>query len=121
MIAQRWRALAIVAVLAVAMTGCDSVKSLVSGNDKTPLPGKRISVLNLEHSLKPDPQLNALKIQVPRPYDNNAWPDDGGYPDHAMYHLALGDQLERGTTPCWSSSRCAASSSRAPPPWPPCG
>ena len=95
MIAQRWRALAIVAVLAVAMTGCDSVKSLVSGNDKTPLPGKRISVLNLEHSLKPDPQLNALAIRVPSPYVNVAWPDAGGYPDHAMYHLSLRERLDQ--------------------------
>jgi outer membrane protein assembly factor BamB len=91
----RWLALAAAFAFVTALGGCDTVKGLFSGNDKTPLPGKRISVLNLEHSLKPDPQLNALKIQVPRPYDNNAWPDDGGYPDHAMYHLALGDQLER--------------------------
>lgn len=86
--------LAFAAVLVMAVGGCDSFKSLFSGSNKTPLPGTRISVLNLEHNLKPDPQLNALKIAVPRPYDNNAWPDAGGYPDHAMYHLALGDDLE---------------------------
>jgi outer membrane protein assembly factor BamB len=81
--------------LVVALGGCDSIKSLVSGSDKTPLPGQRVSVLNLEHSLRPDPQLNALKIEVPRPFDNTAWPDAGGFPNHAMYHLALGDNLER--------------------------
>ena len=52
-----------------------------------------MSVLNLDR-LKPDPQLNALKIAVPRPFDNTAWPDAGGFPNHAMYHLALGDNLE---------------------------
>jgi outer membrane protein assembly factor BamB len=87
--------LSIALVLAAALGGCDSLKSLVSGSDKTPLAGKRVSVLNLEHSLKPDPQLNALRIAVPRPFDNNAWPDAGGFPNHAMYHLALGDNLER--------------------------
>jgi outer membrane protein assembly factor BamB len=95
MMSPRWLALALISALAVAVTGCDSVKSIVSSNDKVPLPGKRVSVLNLEHSLKPDTQLAALKIAVPRPYDNNAWPDAGGFPDHAMYHLALGDQLDR--------------------------
>lgn len=94
----RWLALAIVFAMAATLGGCDSAKSLFSGNSKTPLPGKRISVLNLEHNLKPDPKLDALKIQVPRPFDNTAWPDDGGYPDHAMYHLALGERLERAWT-----------------------
>ncbi|HEY3920472.1 MAG TPA: PQQ-binding-like beta-propeller repeat protein [Stellaceae bacterium] len=88
-------AIVLAAALVGTLGGCDSIKSLFSGSDKTPLPGTRISVLNLEHNLKPDPQLNALKIAVPRPYDNTAWPDAGGYPDHAMYHLALGDNLER--------------------------
>jgi len=87
-------------VLIAVLGGCDSIKSLVSGSDKTPLPGKRVSVLNLEHSLKPDPQLNALRIAVPRPFDNNAWPDAGGFPNHAMYHLALGDNLARA----WKSN-----------------
>lgn len=93
--AKPWLAVAVVCAMAAALGGCDSVKSLFSGNSKTPLPGKRISVLNLEHNLKPDPKLDALKIEVPRPFDNTAWPDDGGYPDHAMYHLALGDHLDR--------------------------
>ena len=35
-----WRLVAIVA-LVVALGGCDKVKSLVSGSDKTPLPGTR--------------------------------------------------------------------------------
>lgn len=89
------RGLALLALAALALGGCDSAKGIFTGTSKTPLPGKRISILNLEHNLKPDPQLNALQIRVPRPFDNTAWPDAGGYPDHAMYHLALGDNLER--------------------------
>jgi len=81
-------------LLAATLGACDSAKSIFAER-KTPLPGKRISVLNLEHSLRPDPQLNALQIRVPRPFDNDAWPSSGGYPDHAMYHLSLGDKLER--------------------------
>jgi outer membrane protein assembly factor BamB len=87
--------LSAVVMLVGILAGCQDLKSFVSGNDKAPLPGRRVSVLNLEHNLKPDPQLNALAIAVPRPFDNNAWPDAGGFPNHAMYHLALGDNLER--------------------------
>ena len=93
-----WRGVAMVALLAMALSGCDSVGKIFSDKSKTKLPGTRISVLNLEHNLQADPKLNALVISVPRPYDNNAWPDSGGYPDHAMYHLALGDRLERAWT-----------------------
>lgn len=86
---------AALALVAIALGACDTAKSIFADSSKTKLTGKRISVLNLEHNLKPDPQLNALQISVPRPYDNNAWPDAGGFPDHAMYHLSLGDKLER--------------------------
>jgi len=83
------------ALVAAALVGCDTVRKIVSDTSKEKISGKRISVLNLEHNMKPDPQLAALQVRVPPPYDNPAWPDSGGYPDHAMYHLSLGDKLER--------------------------
>jgi outer membrane protein assembly factor BamB len=89
------RGIVMLALIAVLLGGCDSAKKIFSDSSKVKLTGKRISVLNLEHSLKADPQLTALQITVPRPYDNTAWPAAGGYPDHAMYHLALGDKLQR--------------------------
>ena len=90
----KWRRAAAVLILAtVALAGCDKAKAIFSGSSKTPLPGKRISVLNLVHDLKPDPQLNTLEIRVPKPFANTNWPNAGGFPDHAMYHLALGDKL----------------------------
>lgn len=87
--------LAVTMGMVAALAGCASVKSLFSGSAKTPLPGKRISVLDLEHILKPDPKLYALRVEVPRPFENTAWPDAGGYPDHAMYHLALGYDIKQ--------------------------
>ena len=33
-------------------------------------------------------------MRLPAPYENGAWPDSGGYPSHAMYHLALGDSIK---------------------------
>ncbi len=95
-----WQSVALLALLALPLDACDSAKDIFGGSNKTKLEGTRISVLNLEHSLKPDPQLNALAIRVPPPYANAAWPDAGGYPDHAMYHLALRNKLEQ----VWSAN-----------------
>lgn len=58
-----------------------------------PLPGKRISVLALEKNIIPDPELENFNVQLPRPYLNKSWPQAGGYPDHAMHHLAAGETL----------------------------
>ena len=93
--AQILRRLALLALLAPGLSACDTTRKIFNDTSKTPLPGKRVSVLNLEHTLHPDPKLNALQIRVPKPFENNAWPDSGGYPDHAMYHLSLGENLKR--------------------------
>jgi outer membrane protein assembly factor BamB len=95
-----WQGMAALALIAAALGACDSAKKILSDNSKQKLEGTRISVLNLEHTLKPDPQLNTLAIRVPPPYANVAWPDAGGYPDHAMYHLSLRDRLEQ----VWSAN-----------------
>jgi outer membrane protein assembly factor BamB len=87
----------------LALAGCDTVSNVFDSmfsESKTPLPGKRISVLSLDPELKPDPQLAAVKVTLPPPFDNPAWPDAGGYPSHAMYHLALGDKIAQA----WDSS-----------------
>lgn len=93
--ARSFSLIGIVVLVAATLAGCDSTREIFSGAAQPPLPGKRISVLNLEHFLKPDPQLAAMQIRIPRPFENTAWPDAGGYPSHAMYHLALGNKLER--------------------------
>jgi outer membrane protein assembly factor BamB len=61
--------------------------------DKPHLPGERISVLGLDTQLKPDPTIAQLEIALPRPAVNPDWPQAGGYPNHAMQHIALGDKL----------------------------
>ncbi len=73
---------------AVLLAGCGDDK-------KEPIEGKRISVLELDKRLVADPKLADQPILLPPPFDNPAWPDAGGYPDHAMYHLALGDKIHR--------------------------
>jgi outer membrane protein assembly factor BamB len=67
---------------------------------KQPLSGERISVLSLDRQLEPDPDLAKIAITLPPPVINPDWPEAGGYPNHAMQHLSLPDQL----TPVWRAS-----------------
>ncbi|MBT7292969.1 MAG: PQQ-binding-like beta-propeller repeat protein [Rhodospirillaceae bacterium] len=85
-------------VLALLMTGamlaaCDLAPDWFGGTEAPPLPGQRLSVLALEGAIEPDPRIADLDVRLPRPYVNESWPQSGGYPDHAMHHLAGGDNL----------------------------
>ncbi len=88
---RRLACLALAAALLLA--GCDTFKD-VFGESKEKLPGKRVSVLSLDKSLEPDPELKSKSVTLPAPFDNPAWPDAGGVPSHAMYHLALSDDVK---------------------------
>lgn len=69
---------------ALTLMGCSS------SDDKTPLPGKRISVLELQKNLDPeDVTMKASGFVAPEPWKNEFWPQAGGYPNHAMQNLAL--------------------------------
>ena len=86
----RGRVLALLLLVAVAGAGggCGWFES-----SKTPLPGERISVLSLNRELEPDPELAKTPISLPAPVANPDWPQPGGYPNHAMQHLALPDRI----------------------------
>jgi outer membrane protein assembly factor BamB len=92
-----------IAMLALGLASCDiadTIDSLLPEAPKPPLPGKRVSVLNLEQQVRPDPSIQEVDVRLPQPVVNQDWPEAGGYPSHAMYHLALGEQVHRA----WSSS-----------------
>lgn len=78
--------LLLAATLAVA--GCDAFNT-----KKEKLPGQRISVLELEKQIEPDPGLASLDVTLPRPQPNKDWPQSGGLPSHDMVHPALPDAL----------------------------
>jgi len=82
------------ALLILALAGCDSIGSMFE-EKKDPLPGKRISVLSLDEPIKADNNLKTDRVLLPAPFDNPEWPDAGGYPSHAMYHLALGYDIKQ--------------------------
>ena len=54
---------------------------------KVPLPGTRVSVLQLNKDLTVDPSLSDTPVRLPKPYVNQDWAQAGGNQAHAMYHL----------------------------------
>lgn len=75
-------------VALAALTACDTFDFLGSGDD-APLPGERIAVLQAQNRIVPSPRVEDLAIRLPRPQVNEAWPQQGGFANHAMHHLAL--------------------------------
>ena len=95
--------LLLMAGLALFVSGCQGISdtasdwtdSIFGRDEKPPLPGKRIDVLVADKQVEPDPTLRSQAVKLPRPAPNNEWPDAGGFPDHAMQHLALSGRLDR--------------------------
>lgn len=91
-----WPGLALLVAAGLVLSGCQDGDIGLFGTDEEepPLPGERISVLVLERALEPDPELVAEPVRLPRPTINPIWPQQGGYPNHAMHHLAGGESLQ---------------------------
>jgi len=85
-----------VAVLATGLSACES---WMGGSGAPPLPGERISVLKHESALLPETTLETPEIRLPAPSQTPDWPQNGGYANHAMHHVAAAPQLiERWST-----------------------
>jgi outer membrane protein assembly factor BamB len=83
------RLLPLAAALTIALSGCSTFDG--GGKDEK-LPGKRISVLDLQKNLQPDtPVLDAEGFIAPTAWRNEFWPQAGGYPNHAMQNLVLNE------------------------------
>lgn len=82
------------------LSGCASGKNFFASEAEPPLPGDRISILQLQKELVPDAALANTGFELPEPWANEMWPQAGGYPTHAMGHLALNNKLKKQ----WSSS-----------------
>ena len=86
------RKIAGVMIAVLALGACDS---WLGDNKAPPLPGKRISVLSREKMVEPDIGGALAKIVLPPPEENDDWPQAGGYSNHAMHHMVVGDSLQR--------------------------
>ena len=79
---------------AFALAACESLPFLGSKEDP-PLPGKRISILVQEQTISPDEGAAAQEVVLPAPTENEAWPQAGGYPNHAMHHILVPENIQR--------------------------
>jgi outer membrane protein assembly factor BamB len=90
-------------IVLLALGGCSSWMG--DSDDKPPLEGERISILQLEKQLIPDASLSMDDLNIPDAWENDYWPQSGGYPSHVMENLSLtltvdGDSVNEG----WSTS-----------------
>jgi outer membrane protein assembly factor BamB len=93
-------------VLVLVLSGCD----MFSGPTGPILPGTRISVLQLERALSPDQGTSKTQILLPAPTITTEWPQAGGYANHAMHHVAVGNSLAQ----TWSSNFGAGATDESP-------
>ena len=93
----RWRSIprSLLGMLtAVALAGCDLLPDWVGAGEDPPLPGERISVIQLQRDISPDPGIADLAVKLPPPRRNASWTQSGGDVTHAMHHLELAESLE---------------------------
>ncbi len=91
-------AFALLVSLGACQAGGGPISKLLSGakrEKQSKLPGERVSVLLLQQKLEADPRLADIEVRLPPPYENADWLEPGGYASNAMYHLKVGDALER--------------------------
>ncbi len=77
---------------ATLLSAC-SLGSMFDGKEeKAPIEGDRISVLELQKGLQADAPLSeGQSFELSAPWINNAWPQAGGYPNHVMNNLNIAD------------------------------
>lgn len=102
------RAALVAALLLIGLGACDFIDE-IGESDPPPLPGDRLSVLQLEPSIAPDPEIQDVSVRLPPPYPNADWPQLGGSADRAMHHLEAPPVLR----PVWSVNIGAGSSDEA--------
>lgn len=79
----------------IFLSGCSKTSSLFEKKDETRAQGDRISVLELQKNLIADTPLEKGEtFKIPQPWNNIAWPQAGGYPNHVMHNLALAENIK---------------------------
>lgn len=92
----------------MVLAGCSSWWGDDDDDENKP-EGRRISVLTLEEKLEADPRISDMKVEVPRSYTNQAWPQPGGSPTNVLQHVALPQELKKA----WSVDVGKGSDGRA--------
>ncbi|HEX2581887.1 MAG TPA: PQQ-binding-like beta-propeller repeat protein [Dongiaceae bacterium] len=70
----------------LALAGCSW---LGIGKDKQPLPGTRVSVLQLDKQLEVSPDIQEIPVRLPAPHKNEEWTQAGGNAQHNLHHVTM--------------------------------
>ncbi|MCF4164955.1 PQQ-like beta-propeller repeat protein [Zavarzinia compransoris] len=82
-------------VLLTGFLGACSSLNPFGGEEVQRVEGERIAVLgNQSLSVEPDAAIADVAVRLPPPYLNMEWPQPGGFPAHALYHLQTGPELK---------------------------
>lgn len=84
----RFRQLVLGTFLVSTLAGCGT-GGWFGDDEPPPLPGERISVLQMDRRIEPDPVISSVPVSLPPAAANEGWPQAGGHPGHAMGHPAL--------------------------------
>ncbi|MEQ8967018.1 MAG: PQQ-binding-like beta-propeller repeat protein [Azospirillaceae bacterium] len=84
----------IAAACAIGLSACGT-GGWFGEEEDPPLPGERVSVLELEGRVEPDPQVSTRPVTVPPARSVADWPQAGGQPSHVNGNLALDLPLSR--------------------------
>ena len=96
---------------AIVLCSCSKVSGVFEKKEDAPLPGERLSVLELQKSYTPDAAAQKQGVLLPATWKNDLWPQAAGFPNHSMQNLALNVS---GLKKAWSASIGAGSSSELP-------
>lgn len=94
-------------VAAMLLSGCGT---WFGEADAPPLPGERMSVLQHQRTVSPDPQAGSERIVLPSAVLNTEWPQAGGNAANAMHNLQAGE-IGR---PAWQVSVGSGTASSRP-------
>ncbi|WP_223262711.1 PQQ-binding-like beta-propeller repeat protein [Sphingobium sp. SCG-1] len=74
----------------IALLGGCGIIGGKKGGPKTPVVGKRTSILTTEQGVEVDPTLAEVAVTLPEPAPNDEWSQPGGNQSKAMGNVALG-------------------------------
>jgi len=99
--------------LILGATAALSACSYFESDKKTIIEGDRISILQLEKQLVPEDIAGRENMYLPPAWQNEFWPQSGGYPNHAMHNLSF---KYNGGTPerLWAANIGRGTSNKLP-------
>lgn len=98
--ATSFKTLALASATSLLLAGCSMFES---SSPEVQIEGDRISILQLEKQLVPEDIAGKENMYLPPAWQNEYWPQAGGYPNHAMHNLSLASK-DKPVSHIWSAN-----------------